>query len=332
RNDRAVQPPTGRIEENHTPGWSPIQGAFWRAGGIAADFKHEEVLPRFTDEAIAVIRRHAAGTQSGRQPLFLYLAYPAPHTPWLPDQRFRGSSGAGLYGDFAAMVDAEIGRVLAELRRQRMFDRTLLIVTSDNGPVWYPQDVQRFGHDSAGGLRGMKADAWEAGHRMPFLVRWPEYAPAGAVCRQVICFTDVMATLADVWGLPLPENAGADSFSFLPLIREPQRAEPVRGPFVMKSGNGKLTLVRWGRWKLIDGHGSGGFTRPGFRRPEPGEPPGQLYDLAADPGETRNVYAQHPQIVRRLSALMKQIRDAPMSRKLPLPEPLPAPSNADSRR
>ncbi|RMG38031.1 MAG: arylsulfatase, partial [Planctomycetota bacterium] len=107
RNDRAVQPPTGRIEENHTPGWSPIQGAFWRAGGIAPDFKHEEVLPRFTDEAIAVIRQHAAGTQSGRQPLFLYLAYPAPHTPWLPDQRFRGSSGAGLYGDFAAMVDAE---------------------------------------------------------------------------------------------------------------------------------------------------------------------------------------------------------------------------------
>lgn len=331
RSDRAVQPPTGMIAENHTPGWSPIQGAFWRAGGIAPDFKHHEVLPRFTDEAIAVIRQHARGPGREGRPLFLYLAYPAPHTPWLPHERFRGTSGAGLYGDFVAMVDAEIGRVLAELQRQEFLQNTLLILTSDNGPVWYPHDTERFGHDSTGGLRGMKADAWEAGHRMPFIVRWPGHAPAGTVCEQLICFTDIMATLADVWGMRLPPNSAADSFSFLPLIRNPRHKPPVRGPFVMKSGNGKLTLIRWGRWKLIDGHGSGGFTRPGFRAPGPDEPPGQLYDLAHDLRETRNLYAQHPHIVHQLTALMKRILDAPMSRTLPMPELLEPPESGASR-
>ena len=129
-------------------------------------------LPRFTEEAITVIEDHAAKTAAS-QPLMLYLAYPAPHTPWLPSKEFAGKSAVGMYGDFVMMVDAQIGRVLAALRRANMQQNTLVIFTSDNGPVWYEADVARFQHDSAGGLRGMKADAWEAGHRMPFLVRWP---------------------------------------------------------------------------------------------------------------------------------------------------------------
>ena len=219
RGDRAVTPPTGLIGA----GSSPIQGAFWRAGGIAPDLKLGDVLPRLTDEAISVIEKR----RGAREPLMLYLAYTAPHTPWLPSPAFMGKSGAGLYGDFLMMVDHEIGRVLAALESARMLDNTLLVFASDNGPVWYPADVARFGHDSAGGLRGMKADAWEAGHRMPFIVRWPGAVRAGSACDQTISFTDVLATMADVVGKDLPAGAGPDSFSFLPAS---ERRDVPAGP------------------------------------------------------------------------------------------------------
>jgi len=177
RGDRAVEAPTGHIEASHSEGWSRVQGAFWRAGGIAPDLKLENVLPRFTGEAIRVIGEH--GKNGGDRPLMLYFAYPSPHTPWLPSQDLAGRSGAGMYGDFAMMVDAMIGRVLAALDDAGMAENTLVIFTSDNGPVWYDKDVERFGHDSAGGLRGMKGDAWEAGHRMPLIVRWPGQVAPG---------------------------------------------------------------------------------------------------------------------------------------------------------
>ena len=144
-------------------------------------------------DPIQVIDDHAA--DENERPLFLYLAYPAPHTPWLPGSEFAGTSEAGMYGDFVSHVDAEVGRVLAALDDAGMSDNTLVIFTSDNGPVWYPADVERFGHNSSGGFRGMKADAWEAGHRMPFIVRWPGKVEPASTSDQLICFTDVMATL-----------------------------------------------------------------------------------------------------------------------------------------
>jgi len=306
RGDRAVTPPTGSIDANQSAGWSPIQGAFWRAGGIAPDLKLSDVLPRLTDEAISVIeKRRGAGT-----PLMLYLAYPAPHTPWLPSPAFIGKSGAGLYGDFLMMVDHEIGRVLAALESASMLDKTLVVFASDNGPVWYRADAARFGHDSAGGLRGMKADAWEAGHRMPFIVRWPGTVGAGSVCDQTVSFTDVLATVADVVGKDLPAGAGPDSFSFLPALKGGTIRRP---PIVMQSGGGFMT-IRSGRWKLIEGLGSGGFSEPARIKAGPGDPAGQLYDLAADPAETTNRFAGEPGVVERLRAEMRRIVEAGRSR------------------
>lgn len=194
QNNHAVKPPSGRIAADHSEDWSPIQGRYRREGAIAPDFDHPDVLSRLTDEAVKRI-----GSQRGQsKPLLLYLAFTAPHTPWLPSAEFVGKSGAGQYGDFAMMVDAQIGRVLAALDAAGMNDETLVIVTSDNGPVWYPADVKRFGHDSAGGLRGMKSDAWEAGHRMPFVVRWPGRVKPGSQSQQTICFTDLLTTFADL--------------------------------------------------------------------------------------------------------------------------------------
>jgi arylsulfatase A len=311
RGDRVVTPPTGHIADSHSGGWSPIQGAFLREGGLAPDYSHREVLPCLTDEAIKIVRAH----KGKAEPLLLYLAFTAPHTPWLPAAEFAGKSGAGMYGDFVMMVDAEIGRVMAAVEEAGMTRDTLLIFTSDNGPVWYPEDVARFGHDAAGGLRGMKSDAWEGGHRMPFIVRWPGHVKGGTVSEQTICFTDLLATFADVCGVKLRDRAGPDSFSFLPVLegRQPDN-KPIRGPIVMQAGSTTAMMIRSGDWKFIDRLGSGGFTRPNRIKPGAGDPEGQLYNLRDDPTETHNRYLEQPEIVARLKAELKRIVESPISR------------------
>jgi len=305
RGDRAVKVPSVPIAAGRSEGWSPIQGAFWREGEIAPDLELAGVLPRFTEEAISVIRQRDAA-----KPLMLYLAYPAPHTPWLPAPEFRGKSGAGLYGDFLMMVDHEIGRVLAALEAAKMLQDSLLVFTSDNGPVWYPDDTKRFGHDSSGGLRGMKSDAWEGGHRMPFLVRWPGTVAPGSVSKQTISFTDLLATFSEITGRDLPAAAGPDSFSFLPVLKG---GTLQRAPVVMKSGGGFMT-IRSGNWKLIEGLGSGGFSEPSEIKPGPDDPAGQLYDIVADPAETTNCFAAEPGVVARLRSEMRKIVHSGRSR------------------
>lgn len=317
RDNKAVAPPTNHIEANASEGWSPIQGAFWRAGGIAPNLALKDVLPRFTNEAVQVIEKHAADENGGKakKPLMLYLAYPAPHTPWLPDKEFAGVSGAGMYGDFLMMVDDQIGRVLASLKKSGMNDDTLVIFSSDNGPVWYESDVEKYDHDSSGGLRGMKADAWEAGHRMPFIARWPKQVKAGTTSKQLVCFTDLLATFADITGAKLPHDAGPDSFSFLPaLTGKKLTGSSLRTQIAMKPGSAKIMTFRSGDWKLITGLGSGGFSKPKSVKAEAGAPNGQLYNLANDLGETTNLYAEHPEIVARLTAEMNKIVDGGRSR------------------
>ncbi|MDA3823883.1 MAG: arylsulfatase [Bacteroidales bacterium] len=305
RNDMAVDPPTEYIEASSSEDWSPIQGAFWREGGIAPNLELKDVLPRFTNEAIGIIEGH----KSSESPLMLYLAYPAPHTPWLPSKEFEGKSGAGMYGDFLMMVDAEIGKVLHALDKAGMKENTVLLFSSDNGPVWYDEDAIRLGHDSSIGLRGMKGDAWEAGHRMPFIVRWPGKVKAGSLSEQTICFTDVLATMAEISGDKKPEGAGPDSYSFLPVILGKQaRDKSIRPPVLMESANGTM-LIRKGDWKLIDHLGSGGFSKPGRVAPEPEGPSGQLYNMAIDPGETTNLYMEQPDTVEQLKKEMKQIME-----------------------
>ncbi len=317
RGDRAVQPPSDSIEEEFSSNWSRIQGRRRLGGGIAPGMKLEEVLPRFTSEAVKVVEDHAQSDSRGNQPLMLYLAYPAPHTPWLPSAEFIGKSGAAMYGDFVMMVDAQIGRVLAALDKAKMADNTLVVFTSDNGPCWYDEDVERFEHDSAGGLRGMKSDAWEAGHRMPFIVRWPGRVRPASSSDQTICFTDLLATFAAVLGNPLPGEAGPDSFNLLPVLtgKHPED-RPIRGPVVMHAGSAPdMMMIRSGNWKLINQLGSGGFSKPTLIKPRPGDPEGQLYNLTDDLGETKNLYTERPDIVARLKAEMKQIVDSGRSRQ-----------------
>jgi len=311
QDDCVVAAPTDRIGESRTEGWSPIQGAFWRAGGIAPNFKLVDVLPTFTKKAVEVL--HDQHRRAPDQPVFLYLAFPAPHTPWLPTEEFRGRSGAGMYGDFTVMVDHMVGRVLKTLDDLRMADDTLVVFTSDNGPVWYDTDVERLGHDSAGPWRGMKGDAWEAGHHMPFVVRWPGKVAPGAVSEQTICHTDMLATFADVLGVGLPDDAGEDSFSILPTLLGRQDTQPVRPATVTISSRGVLA-IRQGPWKLIKGLGSGGFSQPSHVKPVPSGPQGQLYNLSHDPGETHNLWSEQPEIVNRLTDLLEEHKTRGRSR------------------
>ena len=302
RGDRAVTPPTDNIEAHHSPGWSSNQGEFWREGRIAPGMSLKEVLPRFTEEALQVIQSQVSQNQDERKPFLLYYAPTAPHTPWLPSAEFVGKSGAGMYGDFTMMVDAEIGRILAALDNSGLAKNTLVIFTSDNGPNWRQEDVDRLGHASAGGWRGMKSDAWEGGHRMPFIVRWPGRIKAGTVSDQTICFTDLLATFAEICCATLPDDAVLDSFSFLPVLEGRQPADkPIRPPIVMQAGSAvSMMMIRSGDWKLINGLGSGGFTKPSSIKPKPGEPPVQLYNLRVDPAETTNLASKHPEKVKEL--------------------------------
>jgi len=308
---RAVVPPTATIAESKShpsQGWSAVQGEFWRGGGIAPGLELKDVLPRFTAEAVTVIRDRAPHRKT--QPFFLYFAPTAPHTPWLPDAEFQGRSKAGRYGDFAMMTDAMIGRLLQALDETEQSDNTLVIFSSDNGPVWYPDDTQRTGHDSTGGFRGMKGSSWEAGHRMPFIARWPGKVKAGSTTGQTICFTDLLATFAAMVERPLPDGAGPDSFNFLPvLLGKQDDGKPVRSHLVVNQS------LRSGSWKWIDGR-----ERLLFFKPESGsypakdEPPGQLYNLADDPHETKNLAGIYPDRVAEMKAMLAAIQGGTQTR------------------
>lgn len=293
RGSRAVAVPSLKIGASNTEGWSRIQGAFWREGGIAPGYHHEEVLPKFTEEAVSFLNE-----ASTEKPFFLYLALPAPHTPWLPLKPFLGKSQAGIYGDFVAQVDDTVGQVLKVLDDRKLSDNTIVFFTSDNGPVWYEADETKFGHASTGPFRGMKGDAWEGGHRMPFIVRWPGVAQAGSVSDVTICHTDLLATAAEVLGAKIPDGQAQDSVSFAAVLNDGSTKQTRESTIHQSSG--RVLALRQGDWKLIPALGSGGFSQPRSEKPVPGGPKGQLYHLGMDPGETRNLYLDEPQRVAQL--------------------------------
>jgi arylsulfatase A len=307
QNNRAVAPATNQIDASSTPGWSPIQGAFFREGKIALGMKLEEVMPTFTSKAVETLENF--GKRTDRKPFFLYVAFSAPHTPWLPLKEFRGRNEADLYGEWVAQVDDSVGKILKALDLSVGKKDTLVFFTSDNGPTWYPEDVARLGHSSAANFRGMKGDAWEGGHREPFIARWPGQIKPNSESDEMICFTDFMETFAALTKTKLPEDAGEDSFNFLPALRGKSEKKPDGKAIVITSSKGLLAL-RQGDWKLINGAGSGGFTKFGGEKGEVG----QLYNLAKDPGEKNNLWQKEPEIVKRLSALLEKYQKDGRSR------------------
>ena len=312
RNDGFTQEPTAQQPKQPFP-------AFVRTGPRAEDFVLDGVLDRLTSEATGYIKQRAAG----EKPFFLYFALTAPHKPTLPHERFRGTSGLGPYGDFVKQVDWTVGQVLETLDETGLAKNTLVFYTSDNGSYMHRLDnpeakdhvesnnIQGYRaehHRSNGPLRGTKADIWEAGHRVPFFVRWPGKIEAGSANHETVCLTDILATCAEVTGAEMGGSTAEDSFSLLPALRgqQFQRGAPV----VHHSAAGMFAL-RDGKWKLIAGNGSGGREAP---KGKPFAEPFMLFDLSSDLAEQQNQAAAQPDVVKRLIARLEQIREAGRSR------------------
>jgi arylsulfatase A-like enzyme len=313
RNGKAVQAPTAYTagKDQKVDG----RGVFWREGKMSPDFDFYGVLPTFIGEAVQFVEEKAA--QKGQKPFFLYLPLAAPHTPWVPGPVVANASGAGTYGDFVVMVDQMVGKVLAALDKNGLKENTLIIFTSDNGADWNPTDIENSGHHANHIFRGRKADIYEAGHRIPFIARWPGTIPAGASSDQTICTTDLLATVAGLLDQPLPEGAGEDSYNMLPAFKGEQPDHALREATIHHSLHGHFA-IRKGPWKLTTSLGSGGFSQPQAVEPKEGQAPQTLYNLANDPGETMNLYLAHPEVVKELAGLLEQYQQQGYSRPKPV--------------
>ena len=311
-NKRFVVAPTETIEDH--PGENvtnpETQGLHWRKGLAAPGWKFEGYLATIAGKADEWLAKHAAGGSG--EPFFLYYAIPAPHAPWATASEFKGKSGAGQYGDYVMNVDALIGQMMAKLEKLKLKDNTLIFFSSDNGPVWYPQDIEKFGHRAAGPWKGMKGDLTDAGHHMPFIASWPGTIKAGSTCGELICFTDIMATLAALLGEKLPNDAGEDSFDILPLLRGEKPAQPIRNGLVHVNYGSYTLAIREGDWKLILPARvyvvKDGTITPDHVVETKGKGPTekfQLYNLHTDPGEATNLFAQEPEKAKELFAALK---------------------------
>jgi arylsulfatase A len=307
-NDRLVEMPTAKVGASGDA--KGARGPFWRAGAMAPSFRHADVLPRLTERAGAFLDRQAKS--SAKAPFFLYLALSGPHTPYLPSAAFRGKSGAGDYGDFVETVDASVGDVLSALDRNGLAENTFVVFASDNGARWTPEEISQFDHRSNLNNRGQKSDIYDGGHRIPFIVRWPGHVLAGSTSDELGCLVDLMATCAGVAAVSLPHGAAEDSFDLRPALLGEHR-QPTRDAVVHHSGSG-MFAIRLRDWKLVEGLGSGGFTRPARIQPQPGQPDVQLYDLKTDRQEQTNVAAQRPEVVRSLREKLARIQSRGNSR------------------
>ena len=290
-NDRTLGIPSellpARLFKNHQ---ASVQGP------ALAGWTLEPILPALGDRVVQFIEREAKTAA----PFLLYMPLTSPHTPLAVNEEWKGRSGLGVYGDFVMETDAVVGRVLDALENSEVVEDTLVLFTSDNGCAPYigVKELESKGHYPSGPLRGYKADVWEGGHRVPFIVRWPGVVESGTVNHQLVHQADLLATIADIFGQNLPHDAGEDSFSLLPLLRGSEK--PIRLHAVSCSSQG-LPSIRTGSWKLILGPGSGGWGKGGDDQPL------QLYNLLYDPGETNNLASQRPELVEEMQVVLEEL-------------------------
>lgn len=290
-NDRTVGIPTEYAKpELFRKNQASLQGP------ALNDWTLEPILPALGDRTTQLIKSHADATE----PFLIFLSLTSPHTPLSVNEEWKGKSGLGLYADLVMETDSIVGRVMDALRANGFTENTLVVFTSDNGCAHYigVKELERQGHFPSGELRGYKSDAWEGGHRVPFIVRWPGVVAPGTVSNQLVHQADLLATLADVTGQDVPEKMGEDSFSLMKILNGEDIA--VREHAVSCSIQG-LPSIREGSWKLILGSGSGGWTEGADEHPV------QLYDLESDPGETRNLASTEPERVTAMKSLMERL-------------------------
>lgn len=292
KNNRTVGIPSEYADPNLF-----IKNQASQQGPALPDWSLEPILPRLASEACEYIQKQAKTAS----PFLLYLPLTSPHTPLSVNDAWKGKSGLNLYADFVMETDAVVGKIMTALQDNKIAGETLVIFTSDNGCAPYigVDELEAKGHYPSGTLRGYKADAWEGGHRVPFIVRWDGVTEPNSICDALIHQADLLATLADLLNKKLPENAGEDSFSLLPLLRG--NKEPIRQTAVSCSIRG-VPSVRDGDWKYIPAAGSGGWGKGGDQ-----SQPEQLYHLGVDIGESKNLATIHPARVTQMQALLESL-------------------------
>ncbi len=280
-----------------------------RPGLVAEGWQDDQVDVEFTKHACDFI-----GKQAGKKPFFVYLPLSAPHRPCEAPDFAQGKAKAGDRGDMVWLVDWALGQVMKKLDETGQADNTLLILTSDNGARLVDGKGKKHGHKSCGELRGMKGMIYEGGHREPFIARWPGVVEPGSASDELVCLGDLLATVADILGKKLPRDAGEDSYSFLPVLKG---GEATRDNLVHHSVNGMFS-IRDGEWKLVlgkgPGAGGGWVQEAGEKPPKASDPEGQLFNIKKDPRERKNLYNKHPQVVKRLKALVGKFKREKRSR------------------
>jgi arylsulfatase A-like enzyme len=295
-NDRVTQVPVDTLTAKSGK-------SFWRKGPVAPDFKMEEVLPNLTRKAVDYIARQS----EKENPFFLYFALTAPHTPILPSKEFRGKSHTNEYGDFVLMVDDVVRQIEEAVSSAGIEDNTIIFFTSDNGcsPMADFKELDSLGHNPSYVFRGAKSDIFEGGHRIPFIVKWPEKVKGGSEYHNTVCLTDLLSTCAAITGSSVPDNAGEDSYNLLPVLLSEIGDKPVRDATVHHSINGSFS-IRQGNWKLNFCPGSGGWSYPRPKEAkELGLYPIQLYNVLTDSAETVNLAEKNPEVVEKLTRLME---------------------------
>ena len=307
----------------------PNPGGKWRwdndEGWMSPGYNFMEADLLFYDKTQNFITEHRKKTPD--TPFFAILSTQIAHAPVLPAPEFNGLTEAGPRGDFVNELDVIVGRVLDLVDDLGIDDNTLIMFSSDNGAEivhvnWMRED---YDHDPSGGWRGMKRDAWEGGHRVPFIARWPGKFPKGLVSSQMTNITDIFATVASVVGYELSDDDATDSFDMLPaMLGQQDDHKSIRPHLLTQSFRGEFQ-IRQGNWKYLDHEGSGGNGyKKGFMKkyalPETAVgAAGQLYNLTEDPGETTNLYyaneAKRIELQQLLNHLKISGRSAPKNRQ-----------------
>lgn len=291
-------PPYVWIRDRNWIGEGTHSKAFHRDGPASKDFEAIDVLDKLTAETVKYISEYESD-----QPFFIYMPLPSPHTPIVPTPKWQGKSGLGKYADFVMQTDAVLGHVVKALEVKGISENTIVIMTSDNGCSKQAnfKNLESQGHFASAQYRGSKADIWEGGLRVPFLVKWPKVIKAGIVSDELTCQVDLIATCAEIVGKDLPSDAAEDSESILPLFKgEP--SDFSRKGIIQHSVSGHFAY-REGKYKLALAYGSGGWTAPNEKKAKgQGLPKAQLYDLEVDPGEQNNLFESHPEIAERMFA------------------------------
>ncbi|MEA3480100.1 MAG: arylsulfatase [Bacteroidota bacterium] len=306
-NDRIIEVPEDQMDI-HNIGFNTKEGEWeFRPGPKVKDWNPYDVLPTLTERSIEWINK-----QDKNRPFFLYFALPSPHAPIIPNDEFDGTSQAGGYGDFMVQTDWVVGQVLKTLQEKGLDDNTIVIFSADNGPEAYAwARAENYGHFSMGDFRGLKQDVWEGGHHVPFIVKWPGEIEAGSVTKEVISQVDIMATLAQITGIELPENAAPDSYSFLPVLKGEKYNTPLREATIHNT-YASVWGIRMGDWLYIDSPSGGHREMPESFKSLRGytdfSTDGLLFNMNDDPEQRVNLYEKYPDRIKEMDMLLQQYR------------------------